>query len=348
MMITSIIYLIVYALFLLLLFFSRSIENVAHRSISWALDYNFERIPLFFHIFAWLCILYYAYRIYMAGDTWTGLDTLSRRAMLSSEYISYINIYMVAYTNKSIISMLVKKNNPVMAVIKTITPVVFWGLYLYTTARRYFMLVVPAVAIALLARKQSIRVSKKWIVGIVASVTFLLTMGARRVFLSLSGTTVVYYLHNTFAEFIYTYYPSCYFVGYKYNLIWGSSYIYDTITKWIPRALFPLKPLDLDAVFFQMSGINISYSFNPIAEGLYNFKWGALIVVPIILFLFKKVVNYSLKYSSVLYMTFLAAFVGFMRGSLSNSVLDMVMITLLMLLMNVHNGKIEIIKHNDF
>lgn len=344
---TCLLYLIVYVVFLLCLFLKNSGKKINRKQVDWLKQYPYGLVPLWCDLIAVAIIIYYIIRVCMAGTSWTTLDTLSKRELVSSEYISYLNIYMVAYTNKLVITWLIKKKKSNIQTVRLIIPISFWIIYLYVTSRRYFLMVLPAIIMALIASEYSQKLSKKWLAIGGGSVIALLTLGARRAFLKLSKLSLVYYLHNTFAEFIYTYYTSCFFVGHSYELQYGKTYILDTLTQWIPRFIYSSKPLDMSIRFWNMAHTNVAYSFSPIAEGLYNFGWGAVIAVPIVLLLYVELTNYVIKYSSVLYLTFLANFVGFMRGNVSNCVMDLIMITLLMMIMNINGPVYRIYKRKN-
>lgn len=347
---SCLLYLLVLVFVLLLLFLDNNVKKIAKRPTNWVSDYRYAMPNVCWDFIALIIILYYVTRIISVGSIWNELDTLDKRGFISSEYVAYLNIYMVAYTNKMICTWIINRTERSLAnTIRLTIPILFWGIYIYTTSRRYFLMVIPTVFLTIIAAENKDRISFKWILAGSGTMSALLIMGARRVFLSLTKASFVYYLHNSFAEFIYTYYTGCFFISNSYSLQYGKTYISDTLTQWIPRAIYLKKPLDLSIRFWNMAHTNVPYSFSPIAEGLYNFGWGAFLVVPFVIYLYIKLANYIFRFSSILYLTIVAGFVGFMRGNVSNCFLDFFMITIIMLLMNVHGHtyKIYVRKKND-
>lgn len=341
---TCILHFGIYVLFFLLMLLGGLPKKLSFRESNWAQQYYYGEISLIWDGFAVLVILYYLMKIYYAGRGFIQLDTLEKRAAISSEFLSYLNIYMVTYTIKLVVPRLIslrRSNNN----IRVIIPFIFWSIYLFVTSRRYFLMVFPVIIFSLITKEGK---NIKWFWGGMAAVIGLLVMGAKRSFISFSAKTLVYFLHNSLAEFIYPYYTSCYFIGHGNSYLYGSSYIFDTFTKWIPRVIYENKPLDLSERFWNMAKTNVAFSFSPVAEGVYNYGWIALFFVPLILFAYVKITNNMLRYSSILYMTFLAYFINFMRGSMSNTVMDLAMISFLMCLMNIHSLKLYIFKKKKY
>ncbi len=340
---TCLLYLGIYFLFLLLLFLFNAGKRLSERKSDWIKKYNYESPSIFWDFVALIIIFYYIARIIAAGTAWANMETFDKRASVSSEYIAYLNIFMVAYTNKLVITWIInKEKRTYFYTLRLIIPIIFWIIYLNVTSRRYFLMVLPAIFMSLIAAQGKEKVEKKYLCFGGIAVISLLIMGAKRLSLTLSKSSWIYFLHNMFAEFIYTYYTSCFFVGHNYKLQYGKTYILDTLTQWIPRAIFPNKPLDMSVRFWNMAHTNVAYSFCPIAEGLYNFGWGAILVVPVVLFMYVKMANEFRKYSNVLYLTMVGCFVGFMRGNVSNCLLDYFMITIIMVFMNIR-GKTYVI-----
>ncbi len=337
---TSQIYLFVLAAFILLMLFTGRADALASRQLDWASHYQYGDFHAFFDLPALGIIVYMLLKLSAASGEWATLDSLGKRAAVGSSVVQYLYIYMVAYSLKSMVPALLGAQK--LKLYRLLLVAMFWALYLGVTVRRYFLMFLPALLLAAAARGRGGRLKARWIVLALAAALLLLTVGARRAGLSLTADSAVYYLHGSLAEFIYTYYVSCYFVAVPFQPLYGSSYVLDTLTKWVPRALFPQKPLDLSERFWQMAGTNVAYSFNPVAEGLWNFRWGCLVAVPLLLYLYLWIANYAVNYSPLLYMAYTGYFISFMRGGFSNAAMDMAMLTAIIAFMNVRNLKIPL------
>ncbi len=67
------------------------------------------------------------------------------------------------------------------------------------------------------------------------------------------------------------------------ELQYGKTYLYDTFSKFFPRAIFPNKPEDLSKQFKDEYNLKVGFAYNPVAEGILNFGKYVILFLPILL-----------------------------------------------------------------
>lgn len=281
-----------------------------------------------FDIIAIVLVVYFYYLHFRNGLDIFGTYFHDLRELIQSNihnFNSYIYLYMIPYSCVNIYRILFSNKkileNGKYKVIFTITLVVaFWGLSLLTDRRNFVTLLFMLILIYVYKLR---KVSFKILLVAFICVVMILSISFFR-----SGTSnrsINNVLFLSLGEFVLTNYVSNYYINNCDDLQYGKTYIYNTLTSFLPSQIFPEKPELLSVQFQKEAKTNVAYAFNPVAEGLINFgKVGAIFAVPLVMFFWVKLA-YIVSRKHILFFAIICAeAINFFRGIFSVSVFSVV------------------------
>lgn len=285
-------------------------------------------------------------KIFMYGSSFFSLSTAAKRQVINSGISHYINLFMLVYSLFITLIMISKNRNNEFKkdfknktyIISLFLVILYWGICL-TCERRFFVTFLIGFVFIVLYKFSKIKL--KNIIIAFAVIIVLLFSAAFRDNISLKTHSLADVIYSSTTEFYCTFMISDAYVYYKHDLLYGSTYIVDTISKLIPKSIFPNKPEDLSVQFMNEYKTNVGFAFNPIAESILNFgKFFAPIATAIVMLIICFIANNMLK-KNVLYYIILVTFsLDFHRGAFSNVAFDFIFCSLLIyLLFKVTYGK---------
>lgn len=328
MVATLTIYLNIFIIFILLLLLTgypkkNTFENVAAslKESNLKISANFNA----FDIIAFGCFLIFFFMFIRNIPNVFSFISLRRVMRFSGQ--QYIWLYMMAYSISFLSGIpferhyLFKKNN----LIRTLIIVGFWALSILID-RRHIVPVIMAVALLILATKRDVKL--RTLIPFAIIIVGLLVLAVIRLGYSMDSLPVSTLIYTMFGEFILTNYVSCYYVAMPpATLMRGSTYIWNTITKLIPRAIYAGKPLDLAQVFYnQVIKSGSGFAFNPVAEGLINFGTLSVITTPLIIYFVMRLGARVYKKEPLFYLMICAYSFDFFRGEFANSMFDILVL----------------------
>ena len=164
-------------------------------------------------------------------------------------------------------------------------------------------------------------------------IIFLLFSAALRDNISLKNHSLVDVIYSSTTEFYCTFMISDAYVANQHDLLYGKTYIVDSISKLFPRFILKNKSEDLSFQFAKEYNTNVGFAFNPVAEGILNFgKWapiGVSIIMLIITSIARKLINKNILY----YIVILTFMLDFCRGAFSNVFFDSIFCIVLIFLL---------------
>ncbi|MDD3139942.1 MAG: hypothetical protein PHX08_13335 [Lachnospiraceae bacterium] len=190
--------------------------------------------------------------------------------------------------------------------------------------RRHFIPVLIAISVFsfINGNKLKLRTVIAGLVFISLMIVYALVRDNR----AISDYDVGLLIYAGFAEFILTGYVSCYYISEmpKAYLL-GRTYLWDTVTRMFPYAIFPWKPKDLGTLFMsEVLENRIGFAFNPVAEGILNFGKFSIFTTPIIIFIFMNLGYIMSKRNPLFYIVICAYSLDFCRGQFANCIFDVI------------------------
>ena len=291
-----------------------------------------------FDIIAIILIIYFYYLHFRNGINIFSEYFQDLRLLIKSDahnFNSYVYLYLISYSfvnlYKAIYSSEKSKQSQLKKILFIIVFISFWGLSILTDRRNLVQLL---FLLLLLYFNKLRNIKLRTIIMVVIAILVLLFASFIRSGEKYSRDNINNVIHLSLGEFIYVNYVSDYYYNYNNSLLRGSTYYYDTITSFVPRSVFPNKPIPLGERFKKEGKTNVAYAFNPVAEGLINFgRVGAVFAVPIVIFLLIKLAYLVGKRNILLYYLILSEFLNFIRGTFSTTIFTIVVMTIFILLM---------------
>lgn len=336
---TLLLYFNVYCLFVILLLLTghpktNTFEDVASKLINQKIKVTLK--PNVFDLIAFGCLIIFAYYfVRNIGNLLSFVSFTSLRSDLTFSGQQYIWLYMMAYTLTFMSGIPFQRNYLLKTtnLLRVILVICFWAMSLLID-RRHILPVVVSVALLFLATKR--KVSLKSFVPFFVVIATLLSLAVIRLGYTLNSLAFPTLFYTLFGEFILTNYVSCYYIANPpAALLFGSTYIWNTLTRIVPRAIFPGKPEDLALVFYnQAIHTGSGYAFNPIAEGLINFGTFSVISTPLVIFFVMSIGSRLYKKEPLFYLMMCAYSFDFMRGEFPNSMFDIAVLYIFLHFMN--------------
>lgn len=290
-----------------------------------------------FDIIAIVLVVYFYYLHFRNGLDIFGTYFHDLRELIKSSihnFNSYIYLYMIPYSCVNIYKILFSdkitiKNGKYKVIFTIIILLAFWGISLLTDRRNFVTLLFMLILIYVYKLR---KVSFKVLIVAFLCVVMLLSISFFRSGTSNKSINNVLFL--SLGEFVLTNYVSNYYIINSDDLQYGKTYIYNTLTAFLPSKIFPEKPELLSVQFQKEAKTNVAYAFNPVAEGLINFgKVGAIFAVPVIILFWVKLAYIVSRKHLLFFAIVCAESINFFRGIFSISVFSVVVMTIFTIFM---------------
>lgn len=323
---TLAIYLNIYCIFNAICFFTNSIREYNMKANLEKIENKTLELNNEFTIFDFIALfatLYCLIRLLSKGISFFSLTTLERRAVLNSGISHYINLYVIVYSLFLATTHIFKKfNKNVVYKFRILNILVYWLIFL-TCERSVFVAFLIGFFMIFAVTIKKIRFYHIFII-VVITISFLFS-AALRENIKLSSHKLGDVIYGSTTEYYCTFTISNYYVQNKQDLLYGKTYVVDSISKLFPSFLLKNKPKDLSQKFKEENNLNVGFAFNPVAEGIMNFgEVGAVIVVPLITFMIITIAKIFAK-KNVLYYIITACYsLYYCRGAFSNYFFDIV------------------------
>ncbi|MFR0800488.1 MAG: O-antigen polymerase [Suilimivivens sp.] len=289
------------------------------------------RSQIIFDFIAVICLGLFLYSFLKNGISFFELNFVYRRKQSSFSLQQYVWLYMMVYSVEKYCEInfdkTISKKIPQVIVIIT-----FWTLSLMID-RRHFIPVVVAIVLYYLIGSKKVDFKVVFVILLFGAVMVLYAV--IRLGIKINGMSFNTFVYEGFSEFILTGYTTIYYATHTpHSFFLGRTYLWDTITRILPKVLFPWKPKDL-AVIFMASALDnkVGFAFNPIAEGYLNFGNWLIFFVPLFFILFIKIGYKLSKKRPIYYLLFCAYFLDFNRGQFSNCIFDILVMYAILFLM---------------
>lgn len=297
---------------------------------------KFNKVKVFFSsinvidIVAFVLAIYNFINVAKYGFSFFSLTTTQKRSITNNEISHYANLMMVVYSlmisyyyiARGNIKIRQKSNKKSLA-FRLLICILYWGIFL-TCERRIFTTFL--IGLVILASTNIKKIRMKYVVLILAVTSLLLVSASLRGNVTLKNSEPKNVLYMSLTEFYLTYSISNYYV---YNIdnidtINGSSYFKATFLSLFPKFIATNKPKELAYQFYKNMKTNTGYSFNPVAEGILNYRYSAIIIVPILISLVVLIANLAVKFNFLGTIIIMIYSLDFYRGQFSNFFFDCV------------------------
>lgn len=290
-----------------------------------------------FDIIAIVLVIYFYYLHFRNGLDIFGTYFHDLRELIQSNihnFNSYIYLYMIPYSCVNIYRILfsnkeILKKGKYKVIFTIVIMLAFWGLSLLTDRRNLVTLLFMLILIYVYKlRKVSFKIL---LVGFLCVVMILSISFFRS---GTSNRSINNVLFLSLGEFVLTNYVSNYYINNCDDLQYGKTYIYNTLTSFLPSQIFPEKPELLSVQFQKEAKTNVAYAFNPVAEGLINFgKVGAIFTVPFVMLFWVKLAYIASRKHILFFVIICAESINFFRGIFSVSVFSVVVMAIFTIFM---------------
>lgn len=282
-------------------------------------------------IIAILCSIYFIYLNFRNGFSIFNTNNRILRTMISSEFNSYIYLYMISYCSVKYAEIIYTKMITKKSIMVLIITVPFWIISLLTDRRNFINLLIILFMI-IISKMKKLKI--KSLLKIIIVLLVFLSIGYFRANSSFSKDRIkeLFYMSN--GEFILSHYVSEYYINNNNDLYYGKTYIVDTLTKFIPRAIYKSKPIDLSEKFLNEAKTNVGFAFNPVAEGLINFgQFWSIIIVPFTIYFYIWLANKLYKRNIFGFLIITGYSINIFRGFFANSIFAIVFMLIIIKLM---------------
>lgn len=327
MLSTTTIYLYIYLILLILLTIFNCVKKYEVKDMVKTLEDKLKGIftkVTFLDILTMIFAFLNLFKLLSYGLSFFDLSTLQKRAVLGGEFVHYINIYMMIYSLMVTLHFVKEKSNKKIMFFRILFIVMYWAVFL-TCERRIFVAYLIGFIILFCSKFDKIKV-KSVLAGLLVVVLLLLSASFRGN-ITFSNHDFKDVLYMSLTEFVCTYSISNYYVNNidSLELMYGETYTKSAFLSLFPRAIAPNKPVELGAQFAEELNLNVAYSYNPVAEAILNFGYGAIVFLPLLILLLVLIANKLYKFN-VLMPVILSAFsLDFYRGQFANYFFDSVM-----------------------
>lgn len=153
-----------------------------------------------------------------------------------------------------------------------------------------------------------------------------------------SSTAVV--LMNTFGEFIFPINTLVYYIHLDFlDFNYGSTY-FQFITNFIPKEIFPDKPLPLAVQFAKMLSVpgqefTMGYAFTPISEAFVNFGYLSIIIFPVLLAFFAYSLELLVNKYPLFLLILLSQVVNFQRSDVASLIFELLFLLICFLFCHI-------------
>lgn len=287
---------------------------------------------IIFDMIAILAIFMNLTKILKYGSSFFLLSTASKRSIINNGISHYINLFMIVYSLFLTFIMISKENwKKNKDIVLNIIIISLYWLITLTCERRMFVTFFIGFVFILLYKVKKIKI--KDLLVFIFIIIFLLFSAALRDNISLKNHSLVDVIYSSTTEFYCTFMISDAYVANQHDLLYGKTYIVDSISKLFPRFILKNKSEDLSFQFAKEYNTNVGFAFNPVAEGILNFgKWapiGVSIIMLIITSIARKLINKNILY----YIVILTFVLDFCRGAFSNVFFDSIFCIVLIFLL---------------
>ena len=196
------------------------------------------------------------------------------------------------------------------------------------------MFVMFFIVLAIMLASKIQKLKPRYIIAGLLAVLGLLGVGALRDNITTRNHDIRDVIYSSTTEFYCTFMISNSYVVKNPELRYGQTYTYDSITKMIPKAIYPSKPDDLSVQYKRQYKTNVGFAYNPIAEAILNFGTGlAPLVTAMIMFAICVIAVRLGRRNALYYILFVILSIDFCRGAFSNLFFDTVFGCLLIMFM---------------
>ena len=274
-----------------------------------------------FDLVAVFCSFFSLFKLIAYGPEFYSLSTLAKREILNTGFTHYICLYMVVYSLFVSLNFALKGKKGLFYRTRLIILIIYWGIFL-TCERRIFVIFCLGFIMLFIYRQTKIKLRYIFLTGVCTILLMFATAVRENVNFNRNDFTDVLYMSTT--EFYCTFSITNAYIVNPPKLLNGRTYVYDTISKFFPRAIFSNKPDDLSQIFKKQYNLKVGFAYNPIAEGILNFGGMAVFMVPLIV-LFLTIIANKLSNKNILFYIIIAiSSFDFYRGPFSNFIFDIV------------------------
>lgn len=302
-----------------------------------------ERVKLFedrfiiFDLIAVSAMILSLYKLASFGMSFFNLSTLQKREVLNNGFTHYISLYMVVYSMYVIVMIILKSKKNIIYNTRVIIIGIYWGIFLTCERRMFVIFAVGSLMIALYAIRK-VKIKNSIIIG---SVIVLLSIStALRTGIKFTQKNIMDVVYMSTTEYYCTFSITNAYIVNPPELQYGKTYLYDTFSKFFPRAIFPNKPEDLSKQFKDEYNLKVGFAYNPVAEGILNFGKYVILFLPILLVFITIMANKLGRLNILNYIIIAISSFDFCRGPFSNYCFDLIfMMILAILIFNVNYGE---------
>lgn len=270
----------------------------------------------FVNIFASLSVLY---KLLSYGSAFFSLQTLVKRDILNSGISHYLNLFMVVYSLFIALAFFSKNKKNTLFKFRFFITLLYWFVYVTCERRMFVSFLIGLILIAFAKLK---KIKLKHIICVFMVMAFFLLIAAYREGILNKDRKINDILYSSTTEYYCTFSISESYIVKPPELKYGKTYVFDTLTKLVPRYFYPNKPEDLSQTFKKENNLNVGFAYNPVAEGILNFGKSAFIFVPLIIFMITIICNYLSKKNVLYFLIICVNSLDFFRGAFSNYFFD--------------------------
>lgn len=277
-------------------------------------------------IFALFITLYYFFMALIEGFFSFSLSAQDIHAQYDTDSAKYISLVMITYFVINHDSIFIFNRNRKVSyryIFSNLIFILFWGSMAFIGRRMLFICVFTFIILKIHKLGEKFSFNSKILIAILIVLLFSIALFRNEVD---SDVNIADYFYYLFGEFILVGYVTIPFLTWKRNFLYGTTYLKNVLYSFVPRKIFPDKPLSLGSQFKQMYDLNVAFAFNPVAEAFWNYSWFAVILVPILLILFVTCIKQIAKRDELFSLIFYGSIIDFCRGTMATFVFQTIIL----------------------
>ena len=309
-----------------------------------------NNIPMDIAFFVFFRVIYKTIKS-IGGISYVLTGAISRRLITNAFYsipvYAYLKYAFVGYSVYVIFSMFNYRNvrqNPLFLIFRVVLVVSFFSLNTLMGNRRELIYLLLAIVLYFLYKKHG-NLTVKLAIPISVLFVWLAYYGYYRLHLSANMISLETKLLDSLGEFIYPLVTLYYYIGNRPSKF--KMGITPLLFFWyfIPRKIYPNKPVQLAIQFTIDYGTSMGYAYTPMTELFVNFSYFGAIIGGVFYAIFFYIISRNKNRAPILYLVVYMQLINFFRGELSSYVLEILIMYAVMKFMTIINGIAS--KHNE-
>ena len=275
--------------------------------------------------------------------SFNGVDGINTHLALNEAYSkipfnSYLSYVFVSFSIFIIISFLSSNNlkNKLHHIPAICIVLIFFYIQLKSGNRRELTYLIFAIFLYFVSKNLG-KISKKFYIFFALTFAMFILLGIYRTFSSTENVSIELLLYTIFGEFICPVSTLYFYISHYIDYVFGLTFI-NTIYIFIPRSLYPDKPLSLAEKFINDANLEFGYAFTPQSEFYLNYGCFGAMLGAIFLYITLKFICTNYKKYPFLFIAVYIEMMNIFRGEFTAYITEILIISIsLKLFINFNN-----------